>query len=67
MTPFIVDPANENMAIDQDGTLMGAVRMLPIKDGAIPPTVEELQDAPIFGYARPDAITYADDDWEVLP
>jgi hypothetical protein len=63
---MIIDPGDENVAVDQDGELMGAVRWLPISDDGVPPTAEELRDAPILGYARPDAITCANDDWDVL-
>jgi hypothetical protein len=54
----IIDPTDPNVAVDEsDGDVMCAVRML-IRDGARPPTVDELRDAPIVGYARSDAFTY---------
>ena len=56
---MIIDPTNENHAIDEtDGEVMGAVRVLSTRADAVPPTVAELNAAPIVGYARPDAFTH---------
>lgn len=61
---MIIDPDNENVAIDEDGELMHAVRLLPIDDDGVPPTIDELREAPILGYGG--KFTFANDDWEVL-
>jgi hypothetical protein len=56
---MIIDPLDESRALDsEDGELMSAVRMLPIEEGKEPPTIEELANAPIFGYARPDSFIF---------
>jgi hypothetical protein len=63
---MIIDPTNPDNALDTDGELMGAVRMVPIVENLAAPTLAELQGAPIIGYARPDAFK-ADDDDAPLP
>jgi hypothetical protein len=64
---LIIDPGNEDVAIDQDGELMSAVRYLPINDDGVPPTLDELRQGVIIGYVRPNAIGYdASNDWDVL-
>ena len=49
---MIIDLFNENNAIDETGEEVYAVRMLPIVEGESPPTIEDLQQAPIMGYAN---------------
>jgi len=50
MAEFMVDPLDEDMAITDDGELVGSVRMLPIDPEGRAPTFEELSNAPIIGY-----------------
>lgn len=54
---FTVDPCNEDIAVDEDGELLGSVRMLPIDPDGKTPTLEELSQAPIIGYGG--QFTYA--------
>ena len=48
---MIVDPTNPEVALDETGEVLGAVHMLPIRDGHTP-TITELLAAPIVGYSR---------------
>ena len=52
-----VDPFDDNMATDEDGALLRAIRAMPATDGRTP-TLAELRAAPIIGYgfrlAMPD-------------
>jgi hypothetical protein len=55
----IIDPSDPEIAVDDDGTLMGAVRMLPWDGRGTPPTFEDMRtQSVIIGYCRPDAVTF---------
>jgi hypothetical protein len=55
---LIIDPSDPEIAVDDDGTLMGAVKMLPWNGKGEPPSVADFTEATIVGYVRPDAITF---------
>lgn len=50
----VIDPTDENVAILSDGTVGHAMRVLPARTTADPnpPTMAELNAAPILGYGR---------------
>lgn len=48
---MIVDPFNENTAITKDGKLAGAVRFGKLENPDAP-TVAEVAEMPIIGYAE---------------
>jgi hypothetical protein len=59
---FIVDPFDDNQAIDDQGEPMCAVRWLPIDEDHDPeaPKVSDFEDAPIVGYISADGISLGD-------
>lgn len=56
---MIIDPENDNNAIDQNGELVHAVRFIPSVENLAAPTTEELSQGQIVGYGK---ITFGGDD-----
>lgn len=57
MADLIIDPTDDSHAIGNDGSLLDAVRFLPA-GSPMPPTVAELRQAPVLGYAARDSFTF---------
>lgn len=47
---YVVDPDDDNRAIDENGRLLGALRWLPAMPGGDAPTLADLMTGPILGY-----------------
>jgi hypothetical protein len=62
---ILIDPDDPEIAVDSDGTLMGAVRMVPWDGDGTPPSFADLRaKGTIIGYCRPDALHFERDDPE---